>query len=129
MDVWGVCGASGYLLAARVPLSPAATYRYDLVDVSRQAMSDYFLSLHARLRDAYHNHTSHAADANTTSYFKIANHTAHRMLEVITDLDRLLGTYGLHKQSCPSLGFLCVWQQLMSIGCWVAGFGMRKNGP
>ena len=57
------------------------TYRYDVVDLTRQVMGDYFKRLHARAVEAYNRKDAKAFDALTA-----------QMLQLIADDDRVLAT-------------------------------------
>lgn len=62
-------------------LKNSDTYRFDLVDIMRQCMSDLSLPLQKEMADAYRNEDDHAL-----------KETSDRFLDLIDDFDRLLAT-------------------------------------
>ena len=90
-SVWGFCKichdpnqvikAWGLLLDSADALADRPTYRYDLVDVTRQVLSDYALVSYACMIEKYK-----ARDINS---FNKANES---FLELIRDMDQLLST-------------------------------------
>lgn len=56
-------------------------FRYDLVDVTRQVLANYASPLQQKFAEAWHQHDKKAFDTYST-----------RFLELISDMDRLLGT-------------------------------------
>lgn len=68
-------------LQASSELKNSDTYRFDLVDMMRQCMSDLSIPLQIEMVEAYRNENDKAFDETST-----------RFLELIDDFDRLLGT-------------------------------------
>lgn len=68
-------------LKASDELKKSDTYRYDLVDIMRQCLSDLSLPLQKEMADAYISKQDAAFDVSSA-----------RFLELIDDFDRLLGT-------------------------------------
>ncbi len=77
-DVWA---AWERLLAASGPLSSADTFRYDLVDVARQALADLSVPVYADVVAAYRSGDSRRFEAAKARFF-----------DMIVDLDTLVGT-------------------------------------
>lgn len=69
------------LLEAADDLALVDTYRYDLVNVARQVLSNHAANLHREASDAYAAKDAHAFEA-----------ASRRFLELILELDELLGT-------------------------------------
>lgn len=80
-DVVRLWDAVDEFLKASGELKNSDTYRYDLVDIMRQCLSDLSLPLQAQMADAYRNNQKTLFDAASS-----------RFLDLIDDFDRLLGT-------------------------------------
>ncbi|SPQ93671.1 Alpha-N-acetylglucosaminidase [Plasmodiophora brassicae] len=69
------------LLHAAPEFAHQATFRYDLVDVTRQVLNNFMLDVHARFVDAYR-----------AGQVERAKQAGQQFLDVITDLDRILAS-------------------------------------
>jgi alpha-N-acetylglucosaminidase len=70
-----------YFVAAANKYKNSDGFQYDLVDITRQVLANYALSVHDRLVRAYR-------EKDRVAYKKYSN----EFLQIITDLDALLGT-------------------------------------
>ncbi len=70
-----------YFIAATDKCKNSDGFQYDLVDLTRQVLANYALSIHAKLVMAYRNQ-------DRVAYKKYSS----EFLQIITDLDSLLGT-------------------------------------
>ena len=70
-----------YFIAAAGKCKNSDGFQYDLVDITRQVLANYANSIHAKLVMAYRN-------KDQSAYKKYS----HEFLQIITDLDSLLGT-------------------------------------
>ncbi len=70
-----------YFISAAGKCKNSDGFQYDLVDITRQVLANYALSVHAKLVLAYQNR-------DRAAYRKYSN----EFLQIITDMDSLLGT-------------------------------------
>lgn len=81
-----------FLLLASIELRDVDTYRHDLVDVTRQYLSDHLLKLYVEMKDGYENKTM-TAD-NLSAWKDKFLHTIMDMDDILsTNEDFLLGTW------------------------------------
>lgn len=76
-----IVNAWGKLLKASNSLKQSDTYRYDLVDLTRQVLADYGKCIHSHIAKAY-------TDNDIQTFRKYTS----KFLDMINDQDRLLGT-------------------------------------